>query len=143
MDWERYFIQGIELVFFGVGTYFDVKNRELPLEFLTIFGLVGIVCNVIWKYQKFSNIVIGCGVGCVFLLVGWLTKESIGYGDGLGLCILGIFEGWRGMIPIVFGAFLMSGVYGLWRMIGLKEQGSDTMPFFPFLLLALIGVIIL
>lgn len=107
------------------------------------FGGIGILCNVIWRYQDLANILIGCSLGGIFLLVGWLTKEAIGYGDGLGLVILGLFEGWVGMIPIMFGAFLLSAVYGLWRMLGLKGQMSDMMPFYPFLLLAFIGVIVL
>lgn len=143
MDWERYFIQGMELLFFGIGSCFDIKSRELPLEFLGAFGLSGVICNVLWKYQSLENMIIGCLLGGTFLFVGWVTKEAIGYGDGIGLVILGIFEGWQGMIPIVFGAFLLSGIYGLWKIIGLKESGSDTMPFFPFLFLALIGVILL
>lgn len=143
MDWEQYFIQGLELLFLGLGTYFDVKSRELPLAFLTAFGLLGVACNIIWKYQSLKEVLIGCCIGGIFLVVGWLTKEAVGYGDGLSLVILGVFEGFSGMIPIVFGAFLLSGVYGLWRIIGLGEAASDTMPFFPFLFLALIGVIVI
>lgn len=143
MNWEQYLIQGVELLYLGIGTYFDIKTRELPLGFLTFFGLLGVICNLIWSYQSLRNIFIGCCIGGIFLTVGRLTKEAIGYGDGLSLLILGIFEGWKGMLSIVFTAFLLSGAYGLWRMIGFGESGSDTMPFFPFLFLALIGVILL
>lgn len=143
MNWENYFIQGFELIFLGVGSYFDIKNRELPMEFLAAFGVFGIVCNVIGKYQSIKSIVIGCSIGLLFILIGKVTKEAIGYGDGVGLWILGIFEGWDGLIPIVFGAFCLSAVYGLWKIIGLKQCLNDTMPFYPFLLIALVGVIVL
>lgn len=143
MSWEYYFIQGFELLFLGAGSYFDIKNRELPMEFFIAFGVLGIACNIIWRYQSIRNLAIGCSIGLLFLAIGRMTKEAIGYGDGLGLCVLGIFEGWKGLIPIVFGAFLLSAVYGLWRMAGLKGCLSDTMPFFPFLFLALMGVIVL
>lgn len=143
MDWERYFIQGMELLFFGIGAYFDIRDRELPITFLTAFGLLGIICNVIWKYQSLENVLIGCFAGGTFLIIGWMTKEAIGYGDGIGLVILGIFEGMKGMIPIVIGAFFLSGIYGLWNLIGQKKNSSDTMPFFPFILLAFIGVTLL
>lgn len=140
MDWERYMVQGMELLFLGIGTYFDIRDRELPMTFLTAFGMLGVVCNVIWKYQSPEDAGIGCFVGAAFLVIGWMTKEAIGYGDGIGLMILGIFEGLKGMMPIVVGAFLLSGIYGLWNLMGLKKSGSDTMPFFPFMLLAFIGV---
>lgn len=143
MNWESYFVQGFELVFLGMGSYFDIKNRELPVTFLGIFASLGITCNVLWKYQSLKSILIGCGIGIIFLMIGKATGEAIGYGDGVGLCILGIFEGWKGLIPVVFGAFCLSGVYGLWRMIGYKQCLKDTMPFYPFLFIALIGIIVL
>lgn len=140
VDWEQYFVQGLELLFFGIGTWFDIRDRELPLTFLMLFGVIGIVCNVLWKYQSLKSVVMGSIIGGTFLMVGWVSNEEIGYGDGIGLVILGIFEGFRGMIPVLIGAFLFSGIYGLWKLVGLKRSGSDTMPFFPFLLLAFVGV---
>lgn len=143
MEWKLYFVQGVELLFLGIGTYFDIKDRELPIPFFVFFAVTGMLCNLFWRYQSITNAVIGIGTGGIFLLAGWITKEAIGYGDGIGLMVLGLFEGWEGMIPIVITAFLFSGIYGLWRIIGCGQSGSDTMPFYPFLFLALIGVILL
>ena len=140
MNWEQYFVQGIELLYFGIGTYFDIRDQELPIPFLTLFAGLGILCNILWQYQSLKNVVIGGFVGATFLVICWASKEAIGYGDGIGLLTLGIFEGAYGMIPIVFGAFLFSGIYGLWKLIGLKKSGGDTMPFFPFLFMAFLGV---
>lgn len=143
VNWEYYFVQGFEVLFLGIGSYLDIKNREIPMEFLAAFGCFGILCNMVLKYQSMKNIISGISIGIFFLLIGWVTKEAIGYGDGLGLCVLGLFEGWSGMIPLVFGAFLLSSVYGIWRIIGFREQKGDTMPFYPFLFLAFMGVIVL
>lgn len=143
MDWENYFVQGFELIFLGVGSYLDIKNQELPIEFLSAFGILGILCNILWNYQSFKSIVFGGCVGVLFLIIGRVTGEEIGYGDGAGLCVLGIFEGWEGLIPLGFGAFCLSGVYGLWKVIGCRQCFSDTIPFYPFLFMALIGVIVL
>lgn len=143
MEWKLYFVQGLELLFLGFGAYFDIKDRELPILFLSFFTVLGILCNLFWKYQSIENSFIGVCIGGIFLFAGWLTKEAIGYGDGIGLMTLGLFEGWRGMLPILFAAFLLSGIYGLWRVVGCGQSGHDTMPFFPFLFLALIGVILL
>ena len=141
MDWKLYFVQGIELIFLGIGTYYDVKNQQLSLRFLLLFLISSVFGNLTLGYQSRSDFLIGGCIGCVFLGVGWLTKEEIGYGDGIGLVILGILKGWRGLIPIMFMAFLLSGIYGVWKLIGLKESGDSTMPFFPFLLIASVGMI--
>ncbi len=143
MDWNVYFLQGIELLFLGIGAYYDLKNKELPMSFLMIFLMISLFCNIILQYQSLSDFLIGGSIGSVFLGAGWLTKEEIGYGDGIGIVILGIMKGWKGLIPVIFTAFLLSGIYGLWRLIGFKEPGNSTMPFFPFLFIASIGVILL
>ena len=140
MDWKQYFIQGIELLFLGIGTYWDIRDRELPIVFLVLSGILGIGCNVVWKYQSFKSVILGCAIGVSVLFTGWVTKEAFGYGDGIGLVILGIFEGIKGLIPIVIAAFLLSGIYGFWSLWGLKKSGKDEMPFFPFLMLAFTGV---
>lgn len=143
MDWNLYFVQGFEFIFLGVGTYFDLKDRELPGRFLGFFVVLGLICNVIWKYQSIDSVIVGACIGMAFLFAGWVTKEAIGYGDGIGLIILGIFEGWKGLSPIVITAFLLSGIYGLWSLIGGGKSADDIMPFYPFLLLSFLGVLLL
>ena len=143
MDWEQYYIQGLELLYLGTGTYLDVKDRELPVSFLLFFIAAAVFCNVFWSYQSFTEMFTGSIVGGVFLLIGWLSREAIGYGDGLALVTLGIFEGGSRMIPIIFWAFFLSSIYGSKKLLGLKKQKTDTMPFFPFLFMAFVGVEIL
>ena len=140
MGWVECFVSGLEFFFLGIGTFFDVKDRELPILFLLVFGSLGLICNRLWDYQSLRNLIWGVCFGGIFLAAGWISREQIGYGDGIGLVILGVFEGFEGMVPMVIGAFLLGGIYGLWCILGLKKSGKDTMPFFPFLLLAFVGV---
>lgn len=143
MEWQQYILQVVELLFLGVGSYFDVKSRELPLLFLGGFGLLGIFFNVIWKYQKLEMILGGVFLGGLFLLIGKVSKEAVGYGDGLCFMVLGVFEGWKSMITILCISFLLSAVYGVWKLVWREAKVNDTMPFLPFLLLARIGELIL
>lgn len=143
MDWKQYYIQGLELVYLCIGTYFDVKDQELPVSFLRFFVMAAVFCNIFGTYQNSAEIFAGVIVGGVFLLICWLSREALGYGDGIALVTLGIFEGGSQLVPIVFWAFLLSSIYGGWKLIGLKREKTDTMPFFPFLLMAFVGVEIL
>lgn len=139
----RYFIQGTELLFLGVGSYFDVKDQQIPTWFFPPFGVFGIICNITWRYQKFQDVFWGICIGCIFLLIGRMTEEEIGYGDGLGILILAILEGCQGVLFLVFPALMLSGIYGLGRLIVCHKSPKDTIPFFPFLLISLTGVIFL
>lgn len=141
MGWQKSFLYGIEFLFLGLGSYFDLKSRELPLKFLAVFGMFGIFLNLIWKYQTFEQVFGSLLIGGLFLLIGKMTKEAIGYGDGLCFMILGIFEGWKTMIGILAAAFFFSGIYGIWKILCHGGKTSDAMPFLPFLLLAQIGAL--
>ena len=143
MDWKIYFVQGLELLFLGIGSYLDLKEQKLPLWFLFGFWGCGLLFNLFCPYQSLEELLAGMIVGAVFLLAGWASRESIGYGDGIGLVVLGCMEGVRRMIPVIFGAFLLSAVFGMWKLIGKRESRESTMPFFPFLLIAWMGVLVL
>ena len=140
MNFQSGCINVVEFLFLSIGSYFDLKSRAIPVNYLVIFGALGIAVNLIWKYQPILEVLAGGCIGGVFLAVGWITKEAIGYGDGWALVILGIMKGWHELIQVIFGAFLLSGVYGIWRLIGLKASRVETMPFYPFLLIAFVGV---
>lgn len=143
MEWQQYFLQGTEVIFLGIGTCFDIKSKELPLRFLLIFAIIGISFNISWKYQRLEMVLGGLALGGIFLLIGKLTKEAIGYGDGLCFMILGVFEGYKSTLGILVVAFFLSGIAGLWKLIWKRGRSIDTMPFLPFLFLAKIGEIIL
>lgn len=143
MNWGMCFVQGIELLFLGIGSWFDMKTRELPTVLFLIFGFLSAACNIFFAYQKVSELLGGFAVGLLFFVIGKVTKEAVGYGDGAGLCILGIFEGFQGVFSIAFAAFCLSACYGLCKMLFFKKSLYDTLPFYPFLFLALIGVILL
>lgn len=143
MIWGTWLTKGLEFLFLGIGSWLDLRTRELPLKFFGIFGFLALGCNVVWNYQKIQSLLAGGAVGIFFLSLGWLTKEAIGYGDGLGILILGMFEGVKNVSLILFGAFLLGGIYGGYRMLTKKSKATDTLPFFPFLMLSYLGVWIL
>ena len=143
MDWKQYVLQGTAILFLGLGTYFDVKSKELPLMFLSVFCALGIFFNIIWKYQKMEMIFGGVFLAGMFLLIGKFSKEAIGYGDGLSVLVLGILKGWKETMELFFLALLISSLYGIWKMLRYGAKTKDTMPFLPFLFLAQMGAIVL
>ena len=130
------------MLFLCAGTWYDMKSKTLPVWFLCTFGLIGIFCNLLFAYQSMGELLFGGMFGLLFLVQGKVTKESIGYGDGLGIMILGIFQG-TGLLPVLFLAFGFSGGYGVWRFVVKKASKEEEMPFFPFLLFGELGVLVL
>ena len=143
MNWEIYIVQGMELLFLGIAAYEDLKTREISMKWFVIFGMLAISCNLLWRYQSIWCVLTGICVGSVFMIISRLTKEAIGYGDSLGVLVLGIFAGGENLLNMVFWAGMLCGVYGLWMILRFKRSGKDTLPFFPFLFFGAMGGVFL
>lgn len=133
----------LTLLFLGIGSVYDVRNRELPGKFLFLFAVLGAICNVCFRYQSFFEICSGILLGGSFIVIGWLSKEAIGYGDGIGIVVTGVFVGGKKALLILSGAFFLSALYGIGKLLLGKTTISDTMPFYPFLFAAALGGILI
>lgn len=143
MNWKFWIIRGAVLLFLLGGAVMDLRSRTLRAEFL--FGFIGVggLMNIFWHYQSPQSILAGALPGILILLIGKFTKESIGYGDGLGILAVGVFVGARSCLLILTGAFLFSAVYGLVSLLTKRKKSSDTIAFFPFLFAAALGGVFL
>lgn len=142
MEWKQYLIQAAELVFLGLGTYFDGKEKELPILFLRSFFLLSVLGNVLWRYQNPEELCIGILPGILVLLAAFFTKEKVGYGDGWMILILGLFAGFEHVFFLVLLASVLVGLYGAWCFLGQKKSLDHRIAFCPFLLLARLGMML-
>ena len=133
----------MELLFLGMGSYFDLKEQKIPAWHLGLFGFLGVLGNLLYQYQVWSCLFGGICIGGILLMVGWLSKEELGYGDGIGVMILGIFEGWKNLLPILLAAFFLSSIWGMFLVLWCKKPKKETMPFFPFLFISFMGGILI
>ena len=139
MDGQLQAVSLLEIVFIGIGTYYDVKEKSIPIAFLWAFAGVGSLANIFLQYQSARDAAWGAMIGVAVLFVGWFTKEAIGYGDGWIFVILGLLEGPFAVSLIMIEAFMLSAFWGAWKLVCLKQKRDSTMPFLPFLLIVLLG----
>ena len=74
--------------------------------------------------------------GCVLLLIGKITRQEIGYGDGILLLVCGLCLGGKNAILLFMsGLFLMFPVSLILLLSGKSDRMAE-LPFAPFLLAA-------
>jgi len=123
---------GIMLGILGGFGIYDLLYKKVPIWAVIIFGVS------VWGYRVYAGAGIGellAGLvpGAVLLLTAFCTKESIGYGDGMVLCVLGIFLGLRYSLA-VFGMALVFAALSAAVLLVLKKAGRKTeLPFLPCL----------
>jgi leader peptidase (prepilin peptidase)/N-methyltransferase len=125
-----------------IASLIDFKKKEIA--YWEILGCAGIsAARVFWQLRELSpdplEIMISLLPGVVMLLVAFLSREGIGYGDGLLALSIGPGLGAEVMLYGICGAlFLSSVISGI--LLVLRKAGRNTrIPFVPFMTLG-VGV---
>ena len=122
------------LLMIGFLSQSDIRTKKLPVKILLIDGAIALLFCIICKDSSGYYILQSIGPGGVLLLFSKVTKESIGYGDGIAVMLIGLFGGTLFAAATVGVAFFLSGIYALFLVW--KKRG-DKIPFLPFLLFAM------
>ncbi len=110
----------------------DICKRKLPVYGLAAAGSAAVLYHVAAGSLS-ASILSGLLPGLFVLLLAYLTKESIGSGDGILLCAFGLFAGFAETIAVFGMALFLSAVTAM-ALLVLKRAGRKTeLPFVPFL----------
>lgn len=74
--------------------------------------------------------------GLFLLILAWFTKESIGYGDGISVLLLGGMVGLRNCIWVLGISLLLLSLVGLVLLVIKRVDRKTKIPYLPFLLVA-------
>lgn len=130
------------LVILLILTLIDIREHKVPVRILVVSGIGVIVYHLIGRELPFILLAGGIAIGVLFLLIGKVTDESIGYGDGLGIMILGAYLGTWKLVEVLVGAFLILGICSILVLWIKKLSRGITLPFFPFLMSGYILVLL-
>ena len=123
---------GIMLGILGGFGIYDLLYKKIPIRAVVVFG-VSVLGYRVYAGAGIGELLAGLVPGAMLLLTSFCTKESIGYGDGMVLCVLGIFLGIRRSLA-VFGMALVFAALSAIILLALKKAGRKTeLPFLPCL----------
>lgn len=124
----------ISLLFLAVLTAEDIREKRISVYKLIIFAGVAVLYQVITKQFDWREMAGGLLPGGLLLALAFSTRESIGYGDGAAVAVLGLWTGgWFAMMVTAAG-IMLAGIYGVVCFLRKKEE---LIPFMPFLLLGM------
>lgn len=130
----------IALVFLGVCAVFDIRKKEIPI-IIIILGIIAALGVNVWQLfmgrADAADLALSLCPGLLFLLISFVTKEKIGYGDGLILIASGLWFGFYGCLFILCLGMLFSSIFSILLLVLHRADRNSSLPFVPFLLIGM------
>lgn len=123
------------IIILGVICVFDIKRKKIPVYMLIILAAAGIISNFTVGEFDIEKRIIALLPGMILLIVSMITKQQIGYGDGMIILIMGLYIDIDDILSIVLSSFLLSSIAAIILMTVFKKKKNFEMAFSPFLLI--------
>lgn len=123
------------IIILGVICVFDLKRKKIPVYMLIILAAAGIISNFTVGEFDIEKRMIAMLPGIILIIVSMVTKQQIGYGDGLIILIMGLYIDIDDILSIVLSSFLLSSIAAIILMTIFKKKKNFEMAFSPFLLI--------
>lgn len=117
--------------------WFDYRTKLIEERCLIFFGILGLFGVILrGDVTLFFQSCLGMLVGVLLLLFGWISGESVGFGDGWLFVVTGIFLGFVQNAVLFLGSMILAGIFAI-GCLALKKKGrNDRMALAPFVLTA-------
>lgn len=124
-DWAMLGILG------GFAVY-DIKTKTIPVAAVVV-AVIAVLIYRLCTGTGIMELAVGLVPGAFVLVLAFVTRESIGAGDGLVLCMLGLFCGWRQCLAVFGIALVLSAVLAMVLVVCRRAGRKTELPFLPSL----------
>lgn len=122
-------------VLLGVTGLFDLRYKKIPIFPIIIGSILG-GAVMIAEGAGGGEILSALLPGMLLIIVAFVTREKIGYGDGFLLVSLGLLEGAGACWEDLMMGLFFAAMFGIILLV-FGEKGKETeVPFVPFLMAA-------
>lgn len=127
-------------IYIGILAILDIKYQRISLRFLLGGSTVLLIMRSVVEPHNLFLSLAGAGIGSLFLLISYITKEAFGYADSILIILLGAVLGLWDVLELLFIAFFLSAGFAMIQMIRHHFSRKTAYPFIPFLAIAYVGV---
>lgn len=114
----------------GIFSICDIRIKKLPVAAIVLSG-AAVLLYSLCTGKNFPELAAGLVPGAVVLLCAFITKESIGTGDGLVLCVLGLYCGWKRVVGVLGMALVFAALVAAVLLVTRRAGRKTELPFLP------------
>ncbi|MDO5541488.1 MAG: hypothetical protein Q4F83_15715 [Eubacteriales bacterium] len=123
----------------------DIKNKTVSVKAAVCFAVTAFVLQLVRRGMEgngwqiiFAESLTGCAAGMLpgLILIGtaWITRQEVGYGDGIVQAVCGLFTGIEGGISILGNGLVASAIAAIFFLTVKRAGRKKEIPFVPCLL---------
>ena len=110
----------------------DLKYRQIPLA-VTVIGTGAGIGFCILEERGLFSLLLAVLPGLMTLLFARISNETMGYGDGFVLILMGTYLPWEAVVAVGLLAFGIAGMVALVLLVAFHKNRNYQIPFVPFL----------
>lgn len=129
------------LLFLIICAFLDIKEKQLPALFLVGVFMILVLLEIFLYQRSVSELVLDGILGGIFLVIGVVSKQAVGYADGFVLCCSGLVLGFYRNLNLLFYSLIAISLFSIIMLIIRKLTVKDRIPFLPFVLAGYLGVL--
>lgn len=112
----------------------DIRKKEIRRVWLLVLGVAGVLLMVVGGGLRGMADLAGFIPGMLCLLVAWMTKEQLGWGDAILILVMGCYLDAIALMNVCMIAFAIAGFAALVLIVVVKKSKKYELPLVPFLL---------
>ena len=132
MNIEQIF-DAVMILFLAILAYQDIRTGMMNVIVIGICGASGLAVRLI-SGSGLKDILPGTAVGLAVLILAYVSRQAVGYGDGLVLTASGLYLGLTDNIILLLVSMILCAVTSVILIISGIKKTKDRIPFAPFML---------
>lgn len=114
----------------------DIRLRKVSNQLLLMAGVLAAGYRLLGDKLSLAQLLGGIGIGILFFVIGYVTREAVGYGDCWLIGILGVFLGVTQLIEVLCIAWGMALLVSVVLLCKKRFSRKTAIPFVPFVAVA-------
>lgn len=133
---NQFLVGTMIFVYLCISAYWDFRYKRIPWC-VQGMGIVFMCICMLVQWNEINIFYLAAFIPRIFLLLlSWITKENIGYADGVSVLILGGMTGFRNCLWILCISMLLLSMVGAVLLLAGRVSRKSKIPFLPFLFVA-------
>lgn len=119
-------------LFLGICSWQDIQKRSISAKVLLFFGLFAVFVDI---FSKIPILLCMTGLlpGIGLLILGKVSGQKIGYGDGFVVTVIGLLLYGKSTVVIFLSALFLCACSSIVFLCAGKMKRKAAVPFIPFL----------